>query len=97
MSTTTDVASASATRRAFDEFWHYFSESRGAVAGMVFMIFIILTQRPIDALFRGPSLRRTARLKPTLNSCANHLPGRTVAACNSCWEPMRLDVISCRA
>ncbi len=40
MSTTTDVASASATRRAFDEFWHYFSESRGAVAGMVFMIFI---------------------------------------------------------
>ena len=42
MSTTTDVASASATRRAFDEFWHYFSESRGAVAGMVFMVFSIL-------------------------------------------------------
>ena len=45
MSATTETpttASASASKRAFDEFWHYFTESRGAVAGMIFMIFIIL-------------------------------------------------------
>ena len=72
------------------EFWQAFAHNKGAVAGLAFMILLV-----ICALF-APWIAPHDPASNTASFCSPHPPGWKVASCNFCWAPMKSAATCCR-